>query len=261
MPASELARSNSPPAARTRSFTEARPMWPSASASSAPPRRDPAAVVGDLELECDDRCGGARPRPRRVGVAGGVGEQFPGDREQQLVLELERVGIDVDRDLEPALARRLAGDRAERLLEAALLERHRVQRHHRLAQPRDRRLDDLVGALDLGAARGGLDQLLVGGEQGLQRVVVDQLGDPPPALILGLHHLGDELAAGRRAPRAAPPARSRRRSFSASSSSTLGSQAPQRRRGSASLAPPHSSSPRRIASATAAARSETPSFS
>ena len=95
-------------------------------------------------------------------------------------------GVDVERDLEPALARRLPGDGAERLLEAALLEGHRVQRQHRLAQPRDRRLDDLVRALHLGAPGRGLDQLLVGGEQGLQRVVVDQLRDPPPALVLGL---------------------------------------------------------------------------
>ncbi len=93
-----------------------------------------------------------------------------------------------------ALAPSLAGDRADRLLEAAALERHRVQGHHRLAQAPDRRLDDLVRALHLGAPRGRLDQLLIGGEQRLQRVVVDQLRDPPPALVLGVHHLGDQLA-------------------------------------------------------------------
>ena len=78
-----------------------------------------------------------------------------------------------------------------------LLEGHGMERKHRLAQARDRRLDHLVRPLHLSPARRGLDQVLVGGEQRLQRIVVDQLGDPPPALILGLHHLGDELPAGR----------------------------------------------------------------
>ena len=105
-------------------------------------------------------------------------------------------GIDVELDVEATLARRLTRDSAERRLEAALLERHRVQGHHRLAQAPDRALDDLMGALHLDAPGRGLHQLLVGGEQVLERVVVDQLGDPPARRVLGVEDLGDELAAG-----------------------------------------------------------------
>ena len=223
-------------------------MWPSASASAGRSAGDPAAVVGDLELEPSPR-GGSRPRPRSRPSAGPRCRAARGQTaSSELVLAAERLGVEVDLDLEPALARRLARDRAERLLEAALLEGHRVQRHHRLAQARDRRLDHLVRALHLSPPGRGLDQLLVGGEQGLQRVVVDQLGDPPPALILGVHHLGDELAArvellaqvGDLGPQPL----------------VLGPGRPARR-----AVRHYSSIPRRIASATAAARSETPSFS
>ena len=98
-------------------------------------------------------------------MAGGVGEQLAGDREHELVVQVDRLRVELDLDLEAALALGLAGDRAERLLEPALLERHRVQRQQRLAQALDRRRDDLVGALDLHPARRRLDQLLVGGEQ------------------------------------------------------------------------------------------------
>ena len=113
----------------------------------------------------------------------------------------------------------------------------------------DRRLDHLVGALDLGTARRRLDQLLVGGEQGLQRVVVDQLGDPPPALVLGLHHLRDELAVDGELAAQLGELGSQPLVLGAK----LGDARPVERH--------YSSRPRRIASATAAARSETPSFS
>ena len=115
-----------------------------------------------------------------------------------------------------------------------------MQRHHRLAQARDRALDHLVGALHLLAPRRGLHQLLVGGEQALQRVVVDQLGDPPAAVVLGLEHLGEQLSRGRQ--------------LVAKARVLLAQLLASRRRH-------YSSMPRRIPSATAAARSETPSFS
>ena len=123
-----------------------------------------------------------------------------------------------------------------------------MQREHRLPQARDRRLDHLVRALHLGPPRRGLDQVLVRGEQGLQRIVVDQLGDPPPALILGGHHLVDELAA---------------RVELLAQVDDLGLQPLVLGPGLAALGPVrhYSSMPRRMASATAAARSETPSFS
>ncbi len=120
-----------------------------------------------------------------------------------------------------------------------------MQGHHRLAQAADRRLDDLVRALHLGAAGRRLDQLLVGGEQDLQRVVVDQLGDPAPALVLGVDHLGDEPAADVELLAQVCEL--------GAQGLVLGGEVPE--------AATTSSIPRRIASATAAARSETPSFS
>ena len=157
-------------------------------------RLHPVPVVGHLQLERVARARQLDRHPARVGVAGGVGEQLAGDREQHLVVEVERRAVDLDLGLEAALAAGLARDRAERLLEPALLERHRMKRFDGLAQALDRRLDHLVRALHLRAPRRRLDQLLVGREQRLQRIVVDQLRDPPPPLVLGLHHLGDELA-------------------------------------------------------------------
>ncbi len=220
-------------------------MWPSESASSRRPRRHPAAVVGDLEL---DSVAVALAQNHGhllgLGVAGRVGEQLTRDREQQRVGDVERLRVDVELDVEASLACRLARHGAESGLEAALFERHRVQRHHRLAQAGDRALDDLVGALDLHAARRRLHQLLVGGEKVLKRVVVDQLSDSPPRRVLGIEHLGDELAA-------CVELLAQRR--------VLGSKRVLGR--AVGGQGPYSSIPRRIASATAAARSETPSFS
>ncbi len=51
-------------------------------------------------------------------MAGDVGEQLARDRQQQLVLALERRLVDVDLDLEAPLACGLAGDRAQRLRES-----------------------------------------------------------------------------------------------------------------------------------------------
>jgi hypothetical protein len=181
-------------------------------------------------------------------VAHRVGDQLPRDGQQQLVLVADRLGVDVDLHLKTALALRLARDGAERQLEAALLQRHRVQRDQRLAQPLDRGRDHLVRARHLSAPGRGLVKLLVGGQQRLQRVVVDQLGDPPPRGVLGLHHLGDELAA--------------RGELSPQALELLGVGAVGARPLPRALRRRHySSRPRRIASATAAARSETPSFS
>ena len=68
---------------------------------------------------------------------------------------------------------------------------------------------------------------------------MDQLGDPAPRRVLGLHHLADQLPAF------------------AELILELGD--PRAQLGD--LVAHYSSRPRRIASATAAARSETPSFS
>ena len=224
-------------------------MWPCASALSRRPGSipRPSSATSSSTRVADraqrDRRPGSRPECRAALVSSSRATASTSSS-----CEVERVRVELDLDLEAALALGLARDRAERLLEPALLEGHRVQRQHRLAQALDRRRDHLVGALHLRPAGRRLDQLLVGGEQRLQRVVVDQLGDPPPALVLGLHHVGDQLAAGvELGLAAARPRRAGARSRRAASAPPAGAH--------------YSSRPRRIASATAAARSETPSFS
>ena len=129
-------------------------MWPSASASSRRPASIPRAVVDDLELErVADAAQGDRD-PLGARVAGGVGEQLAGDREQQLVVEVR-----APRARARSRSRSRPGGPAWRATapsacsKPALLEGHRVQGHHRLAQARDRRRDDLVRALHLGPPR------------------------------------------------------------------------------------------------------------
>ena len=93
------------------------------------------------------------------------------------------------------------------------------------------------------AAGRSLDQVLVRGQEALKRVVVDQLGDAKARAILGLHHLRHELLAvlklGLR----------------------LGEAPPQVLDLRAEIGVRHSRRPRLMPSATAAARSDTPSFS
>ena len=118
-----------------------------------------------------------------------------------------------------------------------------MQGQERLSQVGDRLAHDLLCPGHARAPGRGLDQLLVRREQALQRVVVDQLGDPAPRAVFRVHHLGDELPAARQL--------------------RLGRREPlpQLRDLSAEVVLAHSRSPRRIPSATAAARSDTPSFS
>ena len=118
-----------------------------------------------------------------------------------------------------------------------------MERHHRLAELRDRAADDLVRPRHLLAAWRSLDQVLIGGKEALKSVVVDQLGDAKARTVLGLHHLRDELLAvfelGLR----------------------FGEPAPQVLDLRAEIGVRHSRRPRLMPSATAAARSDTPSFS
>lgn len=151
-----------------------------------------------------------------------------------------------------------------------MLDRDRMKRPHRAPQA----IDPLVNALHRpdhpGAPRACLGEILLCGKQGLQRTVMEILGDPAPCVLLRRDHLQGEMppfigesdqlcpvtvaAISGRDPAIDPSAGCR--------------QAPQPK-GDHSLLPspdrgrqprPHSSSPRRIASATAAARSPTSSF-
>src|SRR3954452_2085486 len=91
----------------------------------------------------------------------------------------------------------LAHDGAERRLQIALLMGHRMQRRDGFADLLDRSLQRPLGAIHALWSR-GLDQVLAGGEQALERIVVEDLRDPLTRSLLGEHELGDELAAGLR---------------------------------------------------------------
>ena len=173
-----------------------------------------------------------------------VREELPRESQDELVIPPKHAFLDLNVDGQPvALTFGLPCNRPERRLEAALLERDRVEGDHGLAELSDRRADDVVGSHDLLAARRRLHQVLVRSEQALQSIVVDQLGDSPPRAILGFHHLRDELLP-----------------FS-SSASACGELAPQLIDLRTEIGVAHSSRPRLMPSATAAARSDTPSFS
>ena len=163
-------------------------------------------------------------------------------------------GATVSSESKPALVLGLRADGLERRLEAAPLEDHRVQRGHRVAHAVDRVAHDLVGARHLSAPGRRLDQVLMGGQQALEGLVVKRLGDTGPLALLGPQDLGDQ-----RRPLAAQLldlAASSVASTSAAEDAASSSSCPSGPEHS-----DHSSRPRRIASATAAARSETPSFS
>ena len=132
-----------------------------------------------------------------------------------------------------------------------------MKRHRRLTQPFDRPFDNLVRAHHLRSAGRRLDQLLVGGEERLQRVVVDQLRDPPPPVILRLHDLRDQPARLVQLGFELRNARSKLRDLRINADRMLRFASAS----AGSVRDHYSRSPRRIASATAAARSDTPSFS
>ena len=73
-------------------------------------------------------------------MPGDVREELARDREDELVVSPNRRRIQIDgHGKAGALALGLPRDGAERLLEAALLKRHGMKRHHRLAELSDRR--------------------------------------------------------------------------------------------------------------------------
>ena len=177
-------------------------------------------------------------------MPGDVREELARDRKDELVVPPNRRRIQIDVHGEAgALALGLPRDGTERLLEAALLKRHRMERHHRFAELSDGPADDLMRPGHLLAAGRCLDQVLVRGQQALKSVVVDQLGDAKARAILGFHHLRDELLAVLKL------------------SLRLGEAAPQLLDLRAEIGVRHSRRPRLMPSATAAARSDTPSFS
>ena len=127
-----------------------------------------------------------------------------------------------------------------------------MQAPHRLAQIDDRRRDDLVRPRHLAdPARRRLHQLLVRGQQALEGLVVEELGRGAAGRLLGLEHrahkrLEVRLASARARQRIPRYAQSAARMATATASATTTTLL---------------DSPRRMPSATAAARSETPSFS
>ncbi len=181
----------------------------------------PAPVVGHLQHY--DAAGGREPHADRAGagVMNRVGEQLAHEGQHELVVAAERLGREVHLDRKAALPLGLPRDRADGLLQPAALERHRMQGEQRLAEVRDRGADHLVRPGHARPPRRRLDQLLVGREQALQGVVVDQLGDAPPGADPRRPSPERRTACGQPARPAPRRARPRSSAISARSSASL----------------------------------------
>ena len=169
---------------------------PSARSGLERPRRDPDPVVGDEQLDLGRpgvAAADADADMLGAAVARGVGQQLAGDGEDEVVAEALGAGVDLDVGREAPAASGALGHGLQGGAQAGLVEQVRVQVEHRLAE-----LDDgLVEALAHEVERGVVAraELLPGGEQVLQRVVVQRLGQPAARRVLGRQRLGDEPAA------------------------------------------------------------------
>jgi len=162
------------------------------------PRGDdhPAPVVLDAQhdrvghaLEADDE-------PRGVGVLDGVRDELARRRVEHGVVRADGIGVDVQVDLELRPPRGAVELDVERDPEAAVGERRRVQAHDGVAQGADGVRQRLVGVLErLQVARARLADVLLGGEQRLQRVVVQALADARALALLGVERLVQERGA------------------------------------------------------------------
>ena len=157
------------------------------------PRRDADPVVGDEQLDLR-RPGVATADADAdvlgAAVAGGVGQQLARDGEDEVVADALGVGVDLDVGREAAAAPGALGHRLQRGAQPGLVEQVRVQVEHRLAELDDRLVEALAHQVDRRVVARA--ELLAGGEQVLQRVVVQRLGQPPARRVLGRQRLGDE---------------------------------------------------------------------
>ena len=158
---------------------------------------EPAAVVGDrggdrLALAMD-----AHREESGAGVLGGVRRQFADYGHEQRVVGARRVGVDAQVGLEAAGPGGALDDDIEATREAAVGERRRMQAADRLAQCRHGLTQLLAGALELGGvtAAGPGVEILAGGEQCLQGVVVEALGELAAGPVLGAERVGEQPAA------------------------------------------------------------------
>ena len=182
-------------------------MCPRRSAVLAAGDRHPAAVVGDLDAGSVAGAVHLDAEPQSASaVLDGVRRQLADDGDDQRVVPAAGLGIDAQVDGEAAAPGRALGDRVEPAGEPAVLERGRMEAADRLAQPADCVAQLLPRALELARspASAGVE-VLAGGEQRLQRVVVEALGEPAPRPVLGRERVGEKRAAGLRQPTDPPP--------------------------------------------------------
>ena len=206
-------------------------MWPSASASRSRPGGTPPPSSATSRTTPSGHAAQRQLHARRARVAGRVGEQLARDREQQLVAPADGGRIDLDLDLEAAGGRLLRRDGAQRGVEPAVGEHGGVEGDHHRAQARD----DVAQhrARRLGAGRvAERPQVVAGGQDVLQRAVVQALGHRPPRPLLGVERLRHQAPArGRQLGDLLGRARGVRRPRRARWRGSGGSRCPPRRSG------------------------------
>ncbi len=148
------------------------------------------AVVLDAQ---HDRVRLARERhrqPARRRVPDDVRDELPRGGVQQRVVRADGVRVDAQVDGELRAPRDAVDLDLQGELQAALVQRRRVQPEDGLAQRADGVRQRLVGERErLQVAGARLAHVLLGGEQRLQRVVVQAFADPRALALLGVERL------------------------------------------------------------------------
>ena len=174
-------------------------MWPEPSASGSRSAASPAPSSTHLEphglvLERDRDVDAPGP-----GVLADVAQQLARQRQHQLVAAPGRGRLDPHGARVAARRRLLVADRAQRRLEAADLQLHRVQVEHHLADLGDGVREPVADAPEVllvaGGRRAQPGDVVAEREQVLQRAVVQGLGDRAARAVLGVERERHQPAA------------------------------------------------------------------
>ncbi len=158
---------------------------------------EPAAVVVHAQHDLAVLVGERHGDLAGLGMLSHVREELARDREEESLLRVAIAGAQVEAHLEAASSRRSLGHGRERAGEPDRVEHLRVELEDRLTEVVERLAERLLGAPE----RRVVDDLrrllhvVAGGEQVLDRVVVEPLGERLALALGGVQRVGEELLA------------------------------------------------------------------
>ena len=158
-------------------------------------RREPAAVVRDREGEVVVLGDEADPELRRLRVLDDVREQLAGRREDELLLRVPPGIAQVELEVQAPALGGASGERAERCLEPGLVEDVRMQVEDGVAELPHGLRQRLVRAAEsrVRDRLGDLREQVADGEQILEGVVVERVGERLPLALLRLECVVEQL--------------------------------------------------------------------